>query len=263
MNSLYKALFEIDQQGISAALCTIIESKGSTPRHETSKMLVYSGGNIVGSVGGGEIENRVIKEALQVISEGKARLVYYKLDDPKAGDPGICGGQVSVFIEPLGHKDKLVIIGAGHVGKAVAHLGRWLGFRIVVSDDRAEFCNADLIPDADEFIVCQMKDLPKQIDISKSTYLVLTTRGSDVDAVGLPKLLKTEPAYLGIIGSKRRWLQTQKVLREVGIDEVVLKSIHSPIGLELEAESPEEIAVSILAEVIMLRNRGTGKTMRL
>lgn len=262
MTSIYTVIAELEEKGQPAALCTIIESKGSTPRHQSSKMLVYSDGKISGSVGGGEIENRVIQEAMTVMLDGKAKLLHYKMTDPQAGDPGICGGQVSIFVEPIGHKDKLIVIGAGHVGKAVARLAKWLGFRVIVNDDRTELCSFELIPDADEFIVSAMAELPDRIEITPSTYLVLTTRGSDVDTQGLPNILKnTTPAYIGIIGSKRRWLLTEKRLIEAGFSRESLQKIHSPIGLELQAETPEEIALSIMAEVIMLRKEGTGKSM--
>ena len=103
-------------------------------------MVVYADGSIVGTVGGGELENRVIAEALQAMEDGKARLLEYNMTDPERGDPGVCGGQVEVFVEPLRPKPVLVVIGSGHVGKAVAHLAHWLGFWIVVNDDRPEFC---------------------------------------------------------------------------------------------------------------------------
>jgi xanthine dehydrogenase accessory factor len=263
MNLIYKAIIELEEQGKSAVLCTIVESKGSTPRHQSSKMLVYPDGRIIGTVGGGEIENRVIQEALKAYTAGETKLLFYKLNDPTAGDPGICGGQVSIFVEPIGKKDMLLIIGAGHVGKAVAHLAKWLGFRVIVSDDRAALCTPDLIPDADLFLVTPMKNLPKLIELRPSSYLVLSTRGSDVDVAGLPEILKTSPSYIGVIGSKRRWILTQKGLKEAGVPEDTLNKIRSPIGLELQAETPEEIAVSIMAEIIMIRNKGTGIEMRM
>jgi xanthine dehydrogenase accessory factor len=173
----------------------------------------------------------------------------------------VCGGQVEVFVEPLLPAATLVVVGAGHVGKAVAHLAKWLNFRVVVSDDREEFCNAGVIPDADEFIVCAMKDLPSRLQFDPHVYLVLTTRGSSVDVAGLPALLRSAPGYVGVIGSKRRWATTQKQLRTAGVSEEQIGRVRSPMGLELQAETPEEIAVSILAEILMLRERGTGASM--
>jgi len=168
---------------------------------------------------------------------------------------------VEVFVEPLLPSPSLVVIGAGHVGKAVAHLAKWLQFRVVVSDDRPEFCNKEIIPDADEFHICSMEELPQRVRIDARTYLVLTTRGAAVDVAGLPALLRSSAAYVGVIGSKRRWSTTVKELESRGIGREDIARVHSPMGLELHAETPEEIAVSILAEVLMHRDRGTGASM--
>jgi xanthine dehydrogenase accessory factor len=183
------------------------------------------------------------------------------MSDPSRGDPGVCGGQVEVFVEPILPPPLLVVIGAGHVGKAVAYLAKWLGFRVAVSDDRVEFCNAETVPDADAFYPVTMDQLPQQIKIDRRTFLILTTRGSNVDAAGLLPLLDSSAAYIGVIGSKRRWSETVKELKKQGIPSEKIECVHSPIGLELHAETPEEIAVSIMAEVLMVRDKGTGKAM--
>jgi xanthine dehydrogenase accessory factor len=182
--------------------------------------------------------------------------------DPQRGDPGVCGGQVEVFVEPILPPATLVVIGGGHVGKAVAHLARWLGFRVAVSDDRPEFCTPEANPDAEDFYLCPMAELPEKMNITDRTYLVLTTRGVDVDAPGLPPLLDSPAAYIGVIGSKRRWKMTADELKELGVPKSKIARVHSPIGLELQAETPEEIAVSIMAEILMLREGGTGKSMQ-
>jgi xanthine dehydrogenase accessory factor len=155
----------------------------------------------------------------------------------------------------------IVVIGAGHVGKAVVHLAKWLGFRVAVSDDRAEFCNPESTPGGDAYYPVPMGELPQHLKINKRTYIVITSRGSNVDSQGLPGLLETEAAYIGVIGSRRRWLTTAKALIAKGVSEEKIARVHSPMGLELNAETPEEIAVSILAEVLMLKDRGTGKSM--
>jgi len=225
-------------------------------------MLVYDDGKFTGSVGGGEVENRVFEEAKKTIADGKSRFLKYSMVDPTRGDPGICGGTVEIYIEPILPAPLLVVIGGGHVGKAVAHLAKWVGFRVAVSDDRLEFCNKESNPDADEFFNCTIGELPAQLKINSQTYLVLTTRGSNIDVPGLPALLGTSYGYLGIIGSQKRWMTTKKAILEMGVPQEQIAKVNSPIGLEIKAESPEEIAVSILAEIIMLRNGGTGKTMK-
>jgi xanthine dehydrogenase accessory factor len=224
-------------------------------------MLVYPNGRISGSVGGGEVENRVIEEAKAALVDGKTRKLQYSFVDPAKGDVGICGGQVEVFVEPILPRATLLVVGGGHVGKAVLHLARWLGYRTVVSDDRPEFCTPKANPDADEFVAAPMSEIPNRLAINSMTFIVLTTRGTDVDVAGLPALLKTKPAYIGVIGSRRRWAVTRKTLLDAGVDEHVVNEVHSPLGLEINAETPEEIAVSIMAEIIMLRQGGNGKAM--
>ena len=168
---------------------------------------------------------------------------------------------MDVFIEPILPKDTLLIFGMGHVGKAVAHLGSWLGFRIIVADDRVEFVNEENTPEADSRFHCQLSELPSKVDITNQTFIILTTRGVPIDVAGLPGLLNSPAAYIGVIGSRRRWEITAKQLRENGISDESIKRVTSPMGLEIHAETPEEIAVSILSEIIMLQRGGTGKKM--
>jgi xanthine dehydrogenase accessory factor len=260
--NIYQAITELEKNNESAALCTVVNSEGSTPRHVGSKMLVYRDGKFIGTVGGGELESRVIKVALEIINTGKAQNLSYTMADPVRGDPGVCGGTVEVFVEPILPPAILLVVGGGHVGRAVVHLAKWLGFRVAVSDDRTEFCNPESVPGADAYYPGPMADLPNQLKLTPQTYLVVTSRGSALDAAGLPPLLDSDAAYIGVIGSKRRWLTTVKALREKGVAEEKIARVHSPMGIELNAETPEEIAVSILAEILMLRDRGTGKMMK-
>jgi xanthine dehydrogenase accessory factor len=262
MNTIYKAIAELEKNNESATLCTVISSQGSTPRHVGSKMLVYPDGHIIGTVGGGELESRVISAALESLKSGKAQNLSYAMADPARGDPGVCGGTVEVFVEPILPPPLIVVIGAGHVGKAVVHLAKWLGFRVAVSDDREEFCSPESTPGADAYYPVPMGKLAESLKVTRQTYFVITSRGSGVDAEGLPSLLDTNPAYIGVIGSKRRWATTVKALKEKGVAEEKIAKVHSPMGLELQAETPEEIAVSIMAEILMLREKGTGKMMK-
>lgn len=260
--SVYQKLSDLEKSHQPAALCTVVKTSGSTPRHSTSKMLVYPDGHIYGTVGGGELENRVIKEAKASLLDGRSRFLTYKMTDPARGDAGVCGGQVEVFVEPVLPSPMVVVIGGGHVGKAVVHLAKWLGFRVAVSDDRPEFCTPEANPDADEFLPMPMSEIPLNLNIIPSTILILTTRGNNVDINGLPALLESQAGYIGVIGSRKRWSETIKKLNDLGISDEQLKRVHSPIGLGIGAETPEEIAVSIMAEVLMLRGGGSGKQMQ-
>lgn len=263
MSNIYSDILAAQQTQTSAALCTVIRASGSAPRHATSKMLVYAEGRFTGTIGGGEMENRVIELAKQIARTGQAQVVTYNLVDPNQGDAGVCGGAVEIFVEPINPPPQVIIVGAGHVGRATAYLAKWLGFRVIVNDDRPDLVSPDWIPNADAYLPGSLIEQLDQARIDSQTYVLLLTRGVQFDVAILPQLLDTAAAYIGVIGSKRRWTTALKQLRERGVPEEQLARIHAPIGLELNAETPEEIAVSILAEIIMLRNNGTGQQMRM
>lgn len=258
--NIYAAILEAQQTRTSAALCTVIRTGGSAPRHSTSKMLVYADGRCTGTIGGGELEKRVIELAKQIARTGQAQVVDYNLVDPRQGDPGVCGGAVEIFVEPINPPPQVLIVGAGHVGRATAHLAKWLGFRVIVNDDRTELVSPDWLPDADAYLPGSIVDQLDQARIDSQTCVLLLTRGVQFDVAILPKLLDTDAAYIGVIGSRRRWTTALQQLRELGVPEENLARIHAPIGLALNAETPEEIAVSIMAEIIVLRNGGSNTT---
>jgi xanthine dehydrogenase accessory factor len=259
---IYRAILEAQEKGQTAALATVIRGQGSLPRHIGSKMLVWPDGRIVGSVGGGGMEARVIQEAQAAMANGRARIAAYMLNDPQDGDPGVCGGSVEIFIEPLALPPTLVVVGCGHVGKALAELGKWLGYRVIVSDDRPEYCNPQYIPNMDGYIACPSSEVAAQITLGPQTYVACVTRGTTIDLDLLPPLLQANVPYLGLIGSRRRWSLTVKALEERGFTAEQLARVHAPIGLELQAETPQEIALSIMAEITMLRRGGTGQPMQ-
>jgi len=250
----YEEISKAIQSGKSLALCTVIETKGSVPRHAGSKMLVYSDGSHVGSVGGGEVESKTFIAAQNSIQNSKSVLINFELNQDDDQSVGLCGGSVRIFIDVISQKPKIIVYGAGHVGKAVAQLAKWLNFQVVVSDDREEFCNQSNIPEADLFLTMPIESTPNNFEIDQNTYLVLVTRGADVDIKGIPALLRTKAAYIGVIGSQKRWEFTKKSVLEAGISEIELLRIKSPIGMDIHAETPEEIAVSIMAEIILCRN---------
>ncbi len=249
------------QEGNPVALAVIVKARGSVPRHTGTKMLFYADGRTSGTIGGGELEARVMQQALASLEDNKSRYIPYSLVDPERGDPGVCGGEVEVFVEPYLPPAAILIIGCGHVGQAVAQLASWLGFRVVVSDDREGMATPEVVPDADLYFPGSIEDTLSSFKVNTTTYVVAVTRNVEVDRVILPKILETEAPYIGIIGSRRRWEETQRLLSEDGIDKDQMSRFHSPIGLELHAETPEEIAVSILAEVIMIHRGGSGNRM--
>lgn len=253
LRSLHQALLS----GHPVALCTVVNTQGAVPRHAGAKMLIHRDGRTEGTVGGGEIENLVVQEALNALQDGKTRFLKYDMIDIET-DPGICGGTVTLFVEPFLRDPTVVVVGAGHVGQAVVHLANWLGFKVVVSDDRAELCTPETAPGGDRYLPIPLQDLPDQLEIDAQTYLVLVTRGVDVDAAGIPALLATDAAYIGLIGSKRRWEHTREKLIEAGVTEEDIQRIKTPIGFSINAETPKEIALSIMGEIIALRNADVG-----
>lgn len=260
--AIFRAIADAQTTGEPVALVTVVSTQGSMPRHAGSKMLVHSDGTTLGTIGGGAMEARVIEEARASLSDGQPRMRSYTLNSLEAGDAGICGGTAELFIEPVNAAPTLLVIGGGHVGKALCELALWAGFRVILSDDRAEYCNPSYTPGLAGYIVCPPTELPQQIAIDKNTYVAAVTRGLPVDLKLIPALLQSQAPYIGLIGSRRRWTLTEKALVEdVGLDPKDVMRIRAPIGLELQAETPKEIAVSILAEIIMLRRGGSGRPM--
>ena len=260
---IFGAIVSARESGQAVALTTVIRVSGSVPRHAGSKMLVWPDGRIVGTVGGGEMEARVVRDAQTALADNQSRLVSYTLNDVNSGDPGICGGTVEVFVEPLINAPTLLVIGCGHVGKALAELAQWLGYRVMVSDDRAEYCNPVQIPGMADYIVCPPAEVAQHFSFNQYTYVAAVTRGLPVDIDLIPALLATTVPYIGLIGSRRRWTLTRKALLDRGVSPDQLERLHAPVGLELQAETPPEIALSIMAEITAIRRGGDGQPMRL
>lgn len=242
-------------------LCTVVNTRGAVPRRAGAKMLVYQNGHTCGTVGGGQMESLVIESALKVLESGEGRLIHYSLLDPQAGDPGVCGGTVDIFVDPIRPAPTLLVVGGGHVGAELVHLGHWLRFKVVLSDDRPEFCTPQTAPDADEYILGDESTLLSQFRFHPETYVVLVTRSIEQDVALLPLILEYPHAYIGVIGSQRRWKTTMQELATQGVSSEKLAHVHSPVGLELHAETPREIALSIMAEIIMMRRGGSGLAM--
>lgn len=252
-HQLLTELLAAQAAGVSLVLATVVKTRGSVPRRSGAKMLVYENGRISGTIGGGEMESRVIEEAQAALKAGQPRLLPYALVAPERGDPGVCGGEVEIYLEPYLPPATVYVVGCGHVGQAVAHLAHWLGFRVIVNDDRPDLAHPDTIPQADLHIPGPFSTVLEQQPLTRNSYVVLVTRNVMVDLEILPHLVDTPAPYVGIMGSKRRWAHTRRLLQEKGLTAAQLDTFYSPIGLELHAETPEEIAVSIMAEIIKAR----------
>jgi xanthine dehydrogenase accessory factor len=260
-HQILNELLAAQERGEAVVLATIIRARGSVPRHSGSKMIIYPDGRTSGTIGGGEMESRIIVEAQSCLVDGQARVVPYALVDPQRGDPGICGGEVEVYLEPYAPPTTLLVIGCGHVGKALASLAKWMGYRVIVSDDRQDLASAENIPEADVYLPGEITEVLAQVQIHANTHIALLTRNVALDRQILPLLAETPAPYIGVIGSRKRWQETKRLLIADSFEEKKLLKFHSPIGLELMAESPEEIAISIMAEIVMLRRGGTGERM--
>jgi len=251
LTDIYDEIISVKKSDKKAALCTIINTKGSTPRKIGSKMLVYEDGSIKGTIGGGDLEKKVIDEAKQVISKHEPSIFKHDL----LHQHGMCcGGVVEIFIEPVMKIKKLFIFGAGHTGRALAGFANVSGFDVFLIDDRKEYidmCNTEGVNKMNLEHTAALKAIP----FDKNTFTVITTYSHQIDRDILAYCVKKEWAYLGMIGSGRKVQITKKMFIESGIgNKEELEKIHMPIGIDINAHTPEEIAVSILAELIKVKN---------
>lgn len=253
MKKIYEYLLNLIQTGEPGMLVTVTEVSGSVPRHVGSKMVVHGDGRIFGSIGGGKIELDVISDALQLMQQTTPLKRSYQLTEKNM----LCGGQVEILFEPLGRPDKLFIFGAGHIGQTLAPLAHQAGFQVTVVDNRPEFANRERFPaaQADRVLAGAYQVLLPQLIFDDQTFSVIVTHGHAHDEEILNFCLRKPFRYLGMIGSKRKIIITLERLAAQGIDKSLLDRVHSPIGLRIGAETPFEIAISILSELIATRHQ--------
>jgi len=253
MIDILQRLAELKTAGKPVSLCVVIKTNGAVPRHAGTKMLVFPDGRTEGTVGGGGVEQAALLAALEAFKDGKPRTVTYSLKAESDVSLGVCGGDMEVYIEPQLPADTLLILGAGHVGRALAQAAKPLGFQIVVADEREGLLDPVVFQGC-RLVHAEMAEVPEKVEIGPRTFIVDVSHGSDVDIAGLPSILKINAGYLGVIGSRKRWATTLEGLRAKGVSEELIAKAKSPIGLAIKAETPEEIAISILAELIEKKN---------
>jgi xanthine dehydrogenase accessory factor len=237
-------------RGDSVALVTVVRSQGSTPQRAGAKMLVWADGRTLGTIGGGCYENDAFWKAREALSSGRPSLLHFELNDDFAQENGlICGGRMDVHIDPLTPSPRLFIIGAGHVGFHLARIAGDVGFRIHIVDDREKFANAERFPGAD-VVVEPIPTWLHRAEIPSSSYVVVVTRGHQHDLDAMRALAARDLKYLGLIGSRAKVARIYDALLEEGMPPECLQRVHAPIGLEIGAVTPAEIAISILAELI-------------
>src|SRR3954471_2597632 len=252
---VFAAVAEALEKGEPAALVTIVSTTGSTPQRVGAKMLVFPDGRMVGTIGGGWYENDAFWRAREAITSRKPQLLHYELDDDFAQETGlICGGQMSVHIAPIEPSPELDVVGAGHVGYHLANLAHEVGFRVHVVDDREKFASAERFPNAAEVVT---EDIPTWIartPLPPHAYVVIVTRGHTNDLEALRALAPRDLRYLGLIGSRAKVARIYEALSADDTPAALLARVHAPIGLDIGAVTPQEIAVSILAELIAVKH---------
>ena len=259
--AVYEAILAAVRGNEPACVLTVIEARGSTPRGVGTKMLLRADGSTVGTVGGGALEAAALADAKKALADGESRIGQYSLLGQTRQDLGICGGEASVFIEVLQTKPTLLVAGAGHVGQPLAEFAHLLGFRTIVADDRAEFANAARFPNADELVVAPLDELAKKVTITPRTFVVIVTRGHEHDETVLRQVVSSPAAYIGMIGSRRKVRTVFDRLLADGIPAEDLARVYAPVGLRTGGQTPAEIAVSILAEIVLVQYGGTGEPL--
>lgn len=248
---IFEAIHLAKHSGKPSILAMVVESKGSAPRRAGARMLIKCDGSTEGTVGGGAVEKRVLEEAEKLLRSGGTTLLHYDLGE----DLGMsCGGKMTIFLETLVPIDQLIVFGAGHIGRALVSLCKMLDFHISIIDNRPDFANKERLPSADTIIVKDYDQALKGLDFSDTTFIVIVTHRHLHDQEIIEYCIRQPFAYLGMIGSKKKVQSSIAQLREKAIDEGLINRIHAPIGLDIGAESPEEIAISIAAELVAVRS---------
>jgi len=250
---LFEEVVRMRRAGLRGALATIVHTNGSIPSYESSRMLVREDGSTEGTVGGGCVEADVWAAAKEVMSKEAPRKMVFNLNEEASYDNGlICGGTLEVFVEPILPQPVIYLWGGGHISMAIANAAYPVGFAITVIDDREAFANAQRFPMAQE-IFTSFEDAFEKIKPNGSSYLVIVTRGHKEDMRVLAWAVRTGARYVGMIGSRRKVHSVYKVLENEGYRPEEFQNVHAPIGLEIGALAPEEIAISIVAELIAVR----------
>jgi xanthine dehydrogenase accessory factor len=251
---IYEEIVELRRQGRRGAVATITNVRGSIPSFQTAKMLVRDDGSIAGTIGGGCVEAEVWQAAREVMEEEKPRTLSFNLNNNPKYDTGlVCGGTLEVFVEPVLPPALLYVFGAGHVAYNLYKVARIAGFDVIVVDDRESYANRERFPDAREVIAGDFEEVAHQLNVPESAYVVIVTRGHRDDMRILRWAVNLNARYLGMIGSRRKTIAIYKELESDGIAADKFAQVHAPVGLEIGAVTPEEIAVAIVAEMIAVR----------
>lgn len=259
-------ILEIIQNEINenrrVALLMLTNIEGSTPRKEGSMMIVLEDGSTHDTIGGGKLELVSIHKAKECLKKGTSKKYIFELNDDEGSLGMQCGGQAEVFIKVFKPDNKLLIVGGGHIALELNKLGKLLDFHTVIFEDREEYCNKERFPNADELILGNIEDKLKEYEIAKDCYIVIITRGHTYDEVALKTVLNRDAAYIGMIGSKNKTKYVMDNLIKDGFEKDILDSVYAPIGLNIGGSEPNEIALSIMSEISLVKNGGSLKHMK-
>ena len=253
---IYEEIVKLRREGRRGAVATIVSAHGSIPSFKTAKMLVRDDGSICGTIGGGCVEAEVWQAAREVMEQEKPRTLTFNLNqDPKYDTGLVCGGTLDIFVEPVLPAALLYIFGAGHVAASLYKTANDAGFDVIVVDDRESYANRERFPEAREVIAADFDQAMARLEITESAYIVIVTRGHRDDMRVLRWAVATKARYIGMIGSKRKTVAIFRELRREGLAANLFEHVHAPIGLDIGAVTPEEIAISITAELIAVRRK--------
>jgi xanthine dehydrogenase accessory factor len=253
---IYEEIVDLRTNGKRAALATIIARKGATPRKDMAKMLVYEDGRQIGTIGGGSAEAEVRREALTVMDTGIAQLLSFDLQNVDPEESAlVCGGFMEVYVEPVLPDPTLFIFGAGHVSKALADAAKPVGFKVAVIDDRARYANKERFPGADSCYVDGWEEIWQRLPVNETSFLFIATRGHQFDLTCLRKALQSKARYIGMLGSLKKARMLFGLLEKEGVEPSLFQRVCVPTGLDIGSETPEEIAISVVAELIAVRKK--------
>jgi len=253
MEDIFETLAGLQKAGELVAVAIVIRTEGSVPRKPGAKMIICKDGKTVGTLGGGDLENRVIQEARGAIEQGTPRIASFTLDMEKGKLDMMCGGTVDVYIEPVLPSEKLIIFGAGHITRALAPMMKKIGFLVSVVDDSPDFLKKEYFPDVEDVHIETMETFAGGLSSDSKTYIVVLSRGFSRDKAVLNQLLRKEFRYIGMIGSQRKIEAMIEELQKEGIPKEAFTMLKSPVGLDIGAETPEEIAISIAGEIMAMK----------
>ena len=253
---IFDEIVRLRKLGQKCAVATIVQVNGSIPSYESAKMVVREDGSMLGTIGGGCVEAEVWNAAREVIANERPKQMKFSLGQDAAYDNGlICGGQLEVFIEPVVPSPKAFIFGAGHISKSLSKVANLAGFASVIVDNRETYANQDRFPEAEQVLAEEYTEVFPKLDIRDTSYIIIVTRGHRDDMLVLQWAVNTPARYIAMIGSRRKVISVIKELEREGLPHGAFERIHAPMGFEIGAITPEEIAVSVVAEMIAVRRQ--------